>query len=129
MTAAAPVPRLHEAVRHLPDLPAGDRPDPYTPQLLRDNTAEFAGLIGALAETADILRWGTLAAHHATLTSTALRSARWPLEDRRSINPVRKGLQEALEPNYLAAMALHDAAHHVHALTTTLGVGSSKSDR
>lgn len=113
MIAIAPITSLPTTLRLLPDLPGTESGvDLYTPQLLRDNVAEFRTLVAVLAETADILRWGTLAAHHVTLTSAALRSARWPLQDRRAINPVRTRLREALEPTYLAAMALHDAARH-----------------
>lgn len=113
--------RLHEALQLLPDLPSADSaPDLYTPELLRQEPAEFAALIGVLAASADMLRWGALAAHHATLTSAALRAAGWPLTDRRAINPVRTHLYEALEPTYRAALSLSGAAARARSLAQHL---------
>ena len=121
MIAAAPDSRLHEALRLLPDLGEGEASPAalYAGELLRGG--RFGEVVAALAETAELLRWGVLAAHAVTMTPAALRSERWPLEQRRAVDPVRLALKGALGPSYLGAMVLHDAARHAAVLGEVLG--------
>lgn len=112
---------LRDSIRLFPDLPSsGDDADRYDARLLREETGSLAGLVHALAESAESIRWGVLAAHHATLSSSALHSAGWDLNDRQAVNATRSRLRSAITPTYNAAAILSDAARTARQLVDEL---------
>lgn len=121
IATVGPSAQFRDALHLLPNLPLhdGDR-DPYTPAVLRTETGAVASLVSVLAKTTNSIRWATLVAHHATQSSSALRSARWSLDERHAVNPVRSQLQIAARHTYYASAALEEANRHAHALNDLL---------